>query len=55
MIYYLLNQHWLSGLNPATADFEILVLTGFGILFLVGVVLMDIGVLLRRRLAKSLD
>ena len=55
VIYYLLNQHWLSGLNPTTADFEILVLTGFGILFLVGVVLMDIGVLLRRRLAKSLE
>jgi hypothetical protein len=55
VIYYLMNQHWLSGLNAATADFEILVLTIFGILFLVGIVLMDIGVLLRRRLAQSLD
>lgn len=55
VLYYLMNQHWLSGLNAATADFEILVLSIFGILFLVGVVLMDIGVLLRRRLANSLE
>jgi hypothetical protein len=54
VVYYLMNQHWLSGLNEATADFEILVLSIFGILFLVGVVLMDIGVILRRRLAKSI-
>ena len=54
VIYYLMNQHWLSGLNVATADFEILVLTIFGLLFLVGVVVMDVGVLLRRRVAKSI-
>ncbi len=52
--YFLLNQHWLSGLNVATADFEILVLTIFGILFLLGVIIMDIGVFLRRQVAKSL-
>ncbi|MHA1137480.1 MAG: hypothetical protein ACTSSE_13425 [Candidatus Thorarchaeota archaeon] len=54
VIYYLMNQHWLSGLNVATADFEIRVLTIFGLLFLVGVVVMDVGVLLRRRVAKSI-
>jgi len=54
VIYFLMNQHWLSGLNVATADFEILVLTIFGLLFLIGIVSMDIGVLLRRRLAKSI-
>ncbi|MHA1576948.1 MAG: hypothetical protein ACTSU3_06270 [Candidatus Thorarchaeota archaeon] len=54
VIYFLMNQHWLSGLNVATADFEILVLTMFGLLFLIGIVLMDIGVLLRRRIARSM-
>jgi hypothetical protein len=54
VIYYLMNQHWLSGLNVATADFEILVLSIFGLLFLVGVIVMDVGVLLRRRVAKSI-
>ncbi|MFW9844557.1 MAG: hypothetical protein ACFFEV_08270 [Candidatus Thorarchaeota archaeon] len=54
VIYFLMNQHWLSGLNVATADFEILVLTIFGILFLCGVIVMDIGVLLRRRVAQRL-
>jgi len=54
VIYFLMNQHWLSGLNVVTADFEILVLTIFGLLFLVGVILMDVGVLLRRRIAKSI-
>jgi len=55
VIYFLMNQHWLSGLNVATADFEILVLTIFGVLFLVGVIVMDIGVLLRRRIAKRIE
>ncbi|MGY5870935.1 MAG: hypothetical protein RTV72_01680 [Candidatus Thorarchaeota archaeon] len=55
VIYYLMNQHWLSGLNAATAEFEILVLTCFGILFLIGVVVMDIGVMLRRRVAKRIE
>ena len=55
VIYYLMNQHWLSGLNPATADFEILVLTIFGLLFLCGVIIMDIGVLLRRSVAQSIE
>ena len=55
VIYFLMNQHWLSGLNAATADLEIMILTMFGILFLVGVIVMDIGVLLRRNAAKSIE
>jgi hypothetical protein len=54
VIYYLLNSHWLSGLNPAQAAFEIPVLTLFGFLFLFGVILMDVGVYLRRRVAKAI-
>jgi hypothetical protein len=53
VIYFFMNQHWLSGLNVATADFEIMVLTIFGVLFLIGVIVMDMGVLLRRNAAKS--
>ena len=53
VIYFVMNQHWLSGLNVATADFEIMVLTIFGVLFLIGVIVMDMGVLLRRNVAKS--
>ncbi len=53
VIYFFMMGHWLSGLNVATAEFEIQVLTCYGILFLVGVILTDIGVLLRRRIAKS--
>jgi len=55
VIYYIMNQHWLSGLNATTADMEIIILTIFGILFLVGVTVMDIGVLLRRSAAKSIE
>jgi len=55
VVYYLMNQHWLSGLNPATAEFEMTVLIAFGLLFLIGIVVMDTGVILRRSLAKKLD
>ena len=55
VIYYLMNQHWLSGLNTATAAFEITVLLIFGLLFLIGIIVMDIGVLLRRGIAKKLE
>jgi hypothetical protein len=55
VIYFLMNQHWLSGLNVATADFEIMVLIVFGVLFLIGVIVMDIGVLLRRNAAKRIE
>jgi hypothetical protein len=55
VVYYLMNQHWLSGLNAATATFEITVLIIFGLLFLIGIVVMDIGVLLRRDLSKKVE
>ena len=54
VIYYFVMNHWISGLNEATQVLEIQVLTYFGLLFLVGVILMDVGVLLRSRAARSL-
>lgn len=54
IIYYFIMGHWLSGLNEATQILEIQVLIYFGLLFLVGVILMDLGVFLRHRAAVSL-
>ncbi|TFG33998.1 hypothetical protein EU527_05585 [Candidatus Thorarchaeota archaeon] len=54
VIYFLMMNHWLSGLNPATQTLEIQVLTYFGLLFLFGVILMDVGVFMRSRSAKRL-
>ncbi|TFG30647.1 hypothetical protein EU527_14225 [Candidatus Thorarchaeota archaeon] len=54
VIYYFMMNHWLSGLNEATRVLEIQILTYFGLLFLFGVILMDVGVLMRSRAAKSL-
>ncbi len=54
VIYYFMMNHWISGLNEATQLLEIQVLTYFGLLFLVGVILMDVGVLLRSRAAGSI-
>lgn len=53
--YFFMMGHWLSGLNVATETLEITVLTMFGLLFLVGIILMDTGVLLRSRIAKSVE
>jgi len=54
-VYYFFTMgHWLSGLNVATETLEITVLTIFGLLFLVGIIMMDVGVLLRSRVAKSI-
>ena len=53
--YFFMMGHWLSGLNVATYTLEITVLTIFGLLFLVGIVLMDVGVLQRSRVAKSIE
>jgi len=53
--YFFMMGHWLSGLNVATYTLEITVLTIFGLLFLVGIILMDTGVLLRRRVAKIIE
>lgn len=55
IIYYFVMGHWLSGLNPATADVEIITLYCFGIAFLLGIVIMNFGVLMRRSLSKSLS
>jgi ABC-type multidrug transport system fused ATPase/permease subunit len=52
--YRYFTGHWLSGLNPVTGFQEFLVLFGFGTVFLLGIIVMDIGVLMRRSLSKSL-
>ncbi len=52
--YRILTNHWLSGLNPVTGTLELWVLFGFGLVFLIGILAMDIGILMRRRLIKSL-
>lgn len=53
--YFFMMGHWLSGFNVATETLEIMVLTIFGVLFLFGIMLTDIGVLLRRRAANSIE
>ncbi len=53
--YRLLVGHWLSGLDPVTGPQEIWVLIGFGLIFLIGIIGMDVGVLMRRNLSKSLS
>jgi hypothetical protein len=55
VLYYLTMSHWLSGLNPATAELEIIVLYCFGLAFLLGIMIMNFGVLMRRNLSKSLE
>jgi hypothetical protein len=54
-LYFFLVGHWLSGLNPVTGQLEIIVLYCFGLAFLLGILIMNIGVLMRRSLSKSLD
>ncbi len=53
--YYFLVGHWLSGLDLVTGPQEIIVLYSFGFAFLLGILIMDIGVLMRRSLSKSLQ
>jgi len=53
--YMLIVGHWLSGLNAVTGSREIILLISFGFFFLCGVILMDLGVFLRSRVAKSLS
>jgi hypothetical protein len=53
--YYLWMNHWLSGLNPVTGEMEIIVLFCFGLAFLLGILIMNLGVLMRRSLSKSLQ
>ena len=52
--YRLLTNHWLTGLDPVTGPQELWVLIGFGFVFLIGIIAMDVGVLMRRSLSKSL-
>ena len=51
----LVTGHWLSGQSPVTGQMEAVVLICFGFLFVGGVVMMDIGVLLRNRLQRELS
>ena len=55
ILYFLTIGHWLSGMNIATADIEIIVLYCFGLAFLLGIIFMNFGVLMRRNLSKSVD
>ncbi|MHA3964791.1 MAG: hypothetical protein AM325_014770 [Candidatus Thorarchaeota archaeon SMTZ1-45] len=55
VVYRFFAGHWLSGLDPITGSLEIWVLIGFGLVFLISIILMDIGVLMRRSLSKSLN
>lgn len=49
-----LTNRWLTGMDPVTGPQEIIVLIGFGLVFLAGIIAMDAGVLMRRRLMKQL-
>jgi hypothetical protein len=51
VVYFFLERHWLSGLNPATGELERILLVYFAFMFICGVILMDIGVILRHRIA----
>ena len=55
IVYRLVAGHWLTGLHPVTGSIELLVLIEFGIVFLIGIIAMDTGVILRRNLSKSLE
>jgi hypothetical protein len=54
VIYWLFNRHWLSGLDPINRPGEWPVLLVFALLFLTGIIVMDIGVILRVRLRRRL-
>ena len=54
VVYRIFMNHWLTGLDPVTGPQEIWVLIGFGLVFLIGIIAMDVGVLMRRSLSKSL-
>ncbi|MFW9806056.1 MAG: hypothetical protein ACFFFK_04945 [Candidatus Thorarchaeota archaeon] len=52
--FRVLTNRWLTGMDPVTGPQEIIVLIGFGLVFLIGIIAMDAGVLMRRRLMKQL-
>jgi hypothetical protein len=55
VVYWFFNGHWISGLNPESALQEIYFLSVFGLAFLLGIILMDYGVLKRSRLETELS
>jgi hypothetical protein len=55
VVYWLFNGHWISGLNVDTALQEIYLLTVFGLAFLVGIIVMDVGVLKRGQLETQIS
>ena len=54
-IYWLFYGHFISGLNVDTAVQEIFTLAVFGLAFLVGIVIMDFGVIKRDQLEAELS
>jgi len=54
VIYYFVMNRWITGLYEATRLLEVQIMTYFGLLFLFGVILMDVGILLRIRAARRL-
>jgi ABC-type multidrug transport system fused ATPase/permease subunit len=55
VIYWVINGHWISGLNPESALQEIYFLSLFGLAFLLSIIIMDIGVLKRGQLETELS
>lgn len=55
VVYRFFVGRWLTGLDPVTGPTELMVLIVFGLVFLIGIIAMDVGVLMRRNLSKSLD
>jgi hypothetical protein len=55
VVHWLVNGHWISGLNVDTALQEIYFLIAFGLAFLLGIIIMDIAVLKRGQLETELS
>jgi hypothetical protein len=55
VVYWFFNGHWISGLNLDSAFQEISFLILFGLSFLLGIIIMDIGVIKRGRLETELS
>lgn len=53
--YRFIVGHWLTGQDPVTGPQELWALFGFGLVFLIGIIAMDVGVLMRRSQNKSLN
>jgi hypothetical protein len=55
VVYWVLNRHWISGLNPDSYELEIFLLAYFGLAFLLAIIIMDLGVYKRGRLETDLS